>query len=65
MIKKYLNILRGSKYYEMNGTILTITSYHTGDAVSIDLGQITEEVLAEILVYDEVDEEYYGEEDYD
>lgn len=63
MISKYLNILRGSKIYEINGTILTITSYHTGDAVSIDLAQITEDVLAEILVYDEVDEEVYDEED--
>ena len=65
MIKKYLDILRGSKIYEMNGTVLKITSYHTGDAVSIDLAQIPEDVLAELLVDDTPYDEYYDEEDYE
>lgn len=53
--QELLHILRGSKSYEFNGTILTITSYYGGESVKLDLSLIDEEMLETLIVNDEED----------
>lgn len=52
-MEKLQRILRNSKRYEMDGSILTITDYYTGEAITLDLGQLSEETLEEITVEEE------------
>lgn len=56
----FAEILRGSKRYEIKGSVLTITGYYTGKEVKLDLSRLDEEVFNELLVTDE-DEEYEDE----
>ena len=53
-------ILRNSKRYEMNGSVLTLTHYYTGEEIKLDLSQMSEEALEEMTP--EEDEEWEEEE---
>lgn len=52
----FLEIIRGSKAYEMDGTLLELTGYYSGKRITIDLGAIDEEMF-EALVCEPEDEE--------
>lgn len=52
-----LHILRGSKEYEFNGTVLTITPYYGGESVKLDLSLINEEMLETLIVEDDDEED--------
>lgn len=56
-MEKLQNILRNSKRYEMNGSILTLTDYYTGESISLDLSQMSEESLEEMIVEEEEEED--------
>lgn len=45
-------LLNGSKEYSMNGSILTIRSYRTGEEIKLDLSILEEyqDVLEEMIV---------------
>lgn len=68
--RDFQEIIRGSKQYEFEGTVLTITGYYTGKRVSIDLSMIDEDTFLDIVPeddedeYDEEDEEYDEDEDF-
>lgn len=47
------NIISGSKSYEFNGPILTITSYFGGESVKLNLSLLNEEILDQLQVDDE------------
>lgn len=55
-MEKLQKILRNGKRYEMNGSILTLTHYYTGEEIRLDLSMISEEALEEMTVEEE--EEY-------
>lgn len=46
---QFLRILRNSKEYSFDGTVLTIRSYRTGEEVKIDLAKLTKEEFENIL----------------
>ena len=50
---RFQKLLRSSKSYEFDDTRLTITDYHTGERVTIDLSLIGEETYTEMLCEDE------------
>ena len=56
-----LNIIGGSKQYDFSYnedgsmSVLTITDYHTGDRLKLDLSRLDEETLAMLQVRDEED----------
>lgn len=52
-----MQIIHGSKQYEFQGPVLTVTGYYTGKKVKLDLSRLTEEMLDE-LILDEEDEDY-------
>lgn len=61
-LRTALQIINGSKEYSFKGTILTVKNYYTGQAIKLDLGRLTEEILEELQPEpDEEDEEcsYY------
>lgn len=58
-IRDFRSILRGSKSYSFEGSVLTITGYYTGESVSIDLLQIDEEMLEVLLVEGDADDYDY------
>lgn len=63
----FLKIIRGSKAYEMDGTVLELTGYYTGKRVRIDLAKITEEMFEEIAEEsdsEDDDEDIYDDPDY-
>ena len=39
-LEQALRILRGSKQYNFNGTVLTVIGYYTGKRISLDLGKL-------------------------
>lgn len=47
-LRKALQIINGSKEYKFEGTILTVKNYYTGQAIELDLGKLTEEILEEL-----------------
>lgn len=49
--------LRGSMRYEFEGTVLTLTQYYSGKSIRLDLGNITEEMLEELIVDDDEEDE--------
>jgi hypothetical protein len=53
-------IINGSKEFSMNGSILTLKSYYSGETIKLDLQCIDEEMLEQIIVTedDEVDEDW-------
>lgn len=51
--EKFLWILKRSKRYEMTGEFLTLTDYHTGESVTLNLDRIDEELFSEIAVDDD------------
>lgn len=55
--REFTEIIRGSKQYEFNGTVLTVTGYYTGKRVRIDLSMIDPDMLEEIIVEDDEDDE--------
>ena len=50
---KFLSILRNSKEYSFDGTVLTVRSYRTGEEIKLDLAQLTEEEFENILIMEE------------
>ena len=48
-----MRTLRGSISYEFDGSVLTLTQYFTGKHIKLDLGNLTEEMLEELLVPEE------------
>lgn len=46
--KDAMRILRSSKRYEFDGTQLTVSDYHIGDEVKLDLGRMTEEMYDDL-----------------
>lgn len=57
-LEKLQRILRASKRYEMNGSILTLTHYYTGEEIKLDLSQMSEETLEDMVVEEEEEEDY-------
>lgn len=63
-IDETMYILAGSKRFDFgyneNGkmTVLTVTSYYTGESVSLDLGRLTPEMLDELQIEDSDNEDY-------
>ena len=51
-LEQALRILRGSKQYNFNGTVLTVIGYYTGKRISLDLGKLDADML-EALTPDE------------
>lgn len=43
-------ILRSSKRYEMDGSILTLTHYHTGEPLKLDLSLLDPETVEAIAI---------------
>ena len=62
MLNKLQHILAGSKQYQFDGPILTITNYYTGEEIKLDLSRLDEEVLNELIVQDDEFEDDYFEE---
>lgn len=56
MMQKLQRILRNSKRYEMNGSELTLTDYYTGESITLNLSQMSEEALEEMIVEEEEEE---------
>lgn len=54
--RTYREIVGGSKEYEFNGMVLTVTGYYTGKRVRIDLSKVTPDMLDEILADDDKDQ---------
>lgn len=55
---EFMKILRGSKQYEfVSDTRLEIIGYYTGKRVTLDLGELTEEMLEDIIVEDEEEDD--------
>lgn len=52
-----VRILGGSKSYEFEGTVLSVTGYRTGKEVRLDLGNMTEEMYDELKVEEELDDD--------
>lgn len=52
-----MEIIRGSKQFSFNGTVLEITGYYTGKSIRLDLGTLTEEMLEELTPESEEGEE--------
>ena len=50
-----LKLLNGSKEYQMEGSILTIRSYRTGEEIKLDLSVLAynEEILEEMIIKEE------------
>lgn len=52
----FLDIIHGSKQYEMHSTVLTLIGYYSGKRVELDLAKITPEMLEEITADPDEDE---------
>ena len=50
-------IIGGSKEYSFSGTVLTLTGYHTGETIKLDLSKINKEILNVIMAEDEDEDE--------
>jgi hypothetical protein len=56
MIKNYLSyerfraLLAESKQYSFEGSVLSLTNYHTGEQVNLDLAGISEDEYEELVV---------------
>ena len=63
-LEQALRILRGSKQYNFNGTVLTVIGYYTGKRISLDLGKLDADMLEaladeyEDMVTDEVEDKF-------
>lgn len=57
--RTFREIIGGSKQYEFDGTVLTVTGYYTGKRVRIDLSKVTPDMLDEILADEDEDEEAF------
>ena len=56
-LEQALRILRGSKQYNFNGTVLTVIGYYTGKRISLDLGKLDADML-EALTPDETQDQH-------
>lgn len=54
---EYIRIIHGSKRYEFNDSILTLTNYRTGHSVSLDMDALDIDTFMEMYVSDDSDEE--------
>ena len=55
--RDFQRIINRSMRYEFDGTVLTVTDWHTGQHVSIDLSMMTDEIFEELAFEDEEDED--------
>lgn len=55
--KQFQKLLHSSKRYEMNGSILIISDYYTGEKINLDLSRIDEEMLNNLSLTDDELEE--------
>ena len=54
---EFMRIIRGSKEYRFDGTVLTVINYYTGKKIMLDLAAVTPEMLEELTpCYDDEDE---------
>lgn len=51
--KMFQRIIRGSMRYEFEGTMLTVTDWHTGQSISIDLAELSRDAFEDIVDYDD------------
>lgn len=51
-----MRILRGSKEYAFEDTVLVVRSYYTGDEIRLDLDNLTDEMLEELMPYGQYNE---------
>lgn len=51
-----MRILRGSKEYQFEDTVLVVREYYTGSEVRLDLDNLTEEMVEELIPYGEFSE---------
>lgn len=54
---EYIRIIHGSKRYEFDGSVLTLTNYRTGHSVSLDMNALDIDTFMEMYVSDDSDEE--------
>lgn len=60
MMDKFQKILNGSKQYQFDGPVLTITSYYTGEEIKLDLSALDEEMLEQLIVVeDDFEDDYF------
>lgn len=57
-ILKFLQTVKGSKQYEFEGSVLTITNYRTGERVRLDLAKMDEDMLEALTPDDDEEEEW-------
>ena len=55
-LEQALRILRGSKQYNFNGTVLTVIGYYTGKRISLDLGKLDADMLEALTPDEEADD---------
>ena len=55
-LEQALRILRGSKQYNFNGTVLTVIGYYTGKRISLDLGKLDADMLEALTPNEEADD---------
>lgn len=53
----FQRLLKSSKTFTFEGSVLVITDYYTGKKVNLDLSQLSEDVFEEISLTDEEVEE--------
>lgn len=54
-----MEVLKGSKQYEFDGALLTVTGYYTGKQVRLDLSKLTEEMIEALTPEDDEEDEDY------
>ena len=55
-LEQALRILRGSKQYNFNCTVLTVIGYYTGKRISLDLGKLDADMLEALTPDEEADD---------
>lgn len=55
--REFQRLLDRSIRYEIEGSVLRISDYRTGQSVALDLGLITDEMFEELVWEDEEDED--------
>lgn len=60
-LKEALEIIHGSKYFDFDGSVLTIRGYWSGKELKLDLGALDEEMLEQLQVEEdeEAEDDYY------
>lgn len=62
-LQEALRIIRGSKEFSFEGSVLVIRGYYTGEVLRLDLGELDEDTLDLLQVdeetEDDIEDDYY------